>query len=120
MKTGWVIKVYQDRFQKIMGLYYTGYIYTIQGDLYGAFNDIEEAKVYTSQKRATNAMEMSDTELIIERINNCLTMGDLDNLRMEIACGLGSRSFEDIKKIQKAFISRKNKIKRNGGEISWN
>ena len=57
MKTGWVIKVYQDRFQKIMGLYYTGYIYTIQGDLYGAFNDIEEAKVYTSQKRATNAME---------------------------------------------------------------
>ena len=63
---------------------------------------------------------MSDTELIIERINNCLAMGDLDNLRMEIACGLGNRSIEDIKKIQKAFISRKNKIKRNGGKISWN
>lgn len=60
------------------------------------------------------------TELMIERINNCLTMGDLDNLRMEIACELESRSFEDIKKIQKAFISRKNKIKRNGGKISWN
>ena len=62
--------------------------------------------------------KMSGTELIIERINNCLAMGDLDNLRMEIACGFKSRSVEDNKKIQKAFISRKNKIKRNGGEIS--
>lgn len=54
---GWVIKVYQDRFQRLMKSYYTGCVYTIQGDLYGAFNDIEEAKLYTSQKRATNAME---------------------------------------------------------------
>ena len=57
MKTGWVIKVYQDRFQRLVKSYYTGCIYTSQGDLYGAFADIEEAKVYTSQKRAINAME---------------------------------------------------------------
>ena len=57
MKTGWVIKVYQDRFQRLVKSYYTGCIYTSQGDLYGAFADIEDAKVYTSQKRAINAME---------------------------------------------------------------
>lgn len=62
---------------------------------------------------------MNETELMIDRINNCLAMGDLDNLRMQIASGIKDRSVEDNKKIQKAFVSRKNKIKRNGGEISW-
>ena len=62
---------------------------------------------------------MNETELMIDRINNCLAMGDLDNLRMQIASGIKDRSVEDNKKIQKAFIRRKNKIKRNGGKISW-
>ena len=58
MKTkGWVIEVHQDRFRDLSLGYYTGYTYIHQGEYYGAFNDIDEAKVYTSKKRAVNAME---------------------------------------------------------------
>ena len=57
MKNGWVIEVHQDRVHALLKYYYAGYTYIHQGEYYGAFSDIEEAKVYTSQKRAVNAME---------------------------------------------------------------
>lgn len=56
MKKRFVIEVYQDKFSASV-LYHTGNTYIHQEERYGAFNDIKEAKVYTSQKRAANAME---------------------------------------------------------------
>ena len=57
MKRGWVIKVCQNRNTYIKDYYYSGSIYRHLGEYYGVFQDIDEAKVYTSQKRAVNAME---------------------------------------------------------------
>ena len=54
---GWVIEVCQDRFSDLLLSYHTGHTYIHQEERYRAFNDIEKAKIYTSKKRAVNAME---------------------------------------------------------------
>lgn len=48
--------------------------------------------------------------MIIAAINGCLTMDDLDELRMPIVTGIKYRNVENNKKIQKAFVDRKNQI----------
>lgn len=59
-----------------------------------------------------------EVEMIIAAINDCLTMDDLDELRMPIVTGMKFRNGENNKKVQKAFIDRKNKIIRHGGKIN--
>lgn len=58
MKRGWVIKEYRKGSFFISELYYSGYTYIFEDGCYGEFRDKKaEAKVYTTQKRAANAME---------------------------------------------------------------
>lgn len=52
-----------------------------------------------------------------ERVNNCNTMAELEELRMPIVSEFQKMSLDDIKTLQKAFVKRKNKIKRHGGVI---
>ena len=61
---GWVIEVCQDRFSDLLLSYHTGHTYIHQEERYGAFNDIENAKIYTSKKRAVNVMEKLKLKVI--------------------------------------------------------
>lgn len=49
---------------------------------------------------------------MITRINNCQTMRELDELRIEII--RAAEKGEDFEAMQKAFIRKQNSLKRNG------
>ena len=49
---------------------------------------------------------------IIEKINSCDTMPELDELRSEVVRAMRSDNGKDFETIQKSFIKKKNKLKR--------
>lgn len=49
---------------------------------------------------------------LIDKIKNCQTMRELDELRIDIV--RAAKNGEDFNTLQKAFIRRKNSLKRNG------
>ena len=50
---------------------------------------------------------------IFDRIKNCQTMRELDELRIDVVHAMESGEF-DFNDLQKAFIKKKNSLKRNG------
>ena len=55
---------------------------------------------------------------IIQEITNCKTLAELDKLREKIIeCIDNCDNVEDAEYIQKTFVTRKNKIRRNGGRL---
>ena len=53
---------------------------------------------------------------IFEKIKNCKSKDELDNIRLE--CVKEMDKSDNPKEIQKAFIKQKNKLQRNGWELS--
>jgi hypothetical protein len=49
---------------------------------------------------------------IYEKIKNCKTMPELDDLRLEVCTCMSANRGVEFKQIQKAFIKKKNKLKR--------
>ncbi len=49
---------------------------------------------------------------LIEKIKNCQTMRELDELRIEIIRAANNGA--DFEKLQKSFIRKKNSLRRNG------
>lgn len=49
---------------------------------------------------------------LIDKIKNCQTMRELDELRIEIL--RAAENGEDFNTLQKAFIRKQNRLKRNG------
>lgn len=49
---------------------------------------------------------------LIDKIKNCQTMRELDELRIEIV--RAAENGEDFNSLQKAFIRKQNSLKRNG------
>lgn len=50
---------------------------------------------------------------IFDRIKSCQTMRELDELRIDVVHAMESGEF-DFNELQKAFIKKKNSLKRNG------
>lgn len=50
---------------------------------------------------------------IFEKIKDCSTMRELDELRIDVVHAMDSGEF-DFNELQKAFIKKKNSLKRNG------
>lgn len=51
-------------------------------------------------------------EILLEKINRCVTMEELDSLRLEIVM-VGKGNKEAFETLQKAFTKKKNQLKRN-------
>lgn len=49
---------------------------------------------------------------MIDKINSCQTMRELDELRVDIICV--AEAGEDFETMQKAFIRKQNSLRRNG------
>lgn len=60
---------------------------------------------------------MNKQELLI-KISNCINKSQLDDMRKEIVEFLENKDEETFYEIQKAFIRKKNSLKRLGG-ASW-